>query len=451
MIEKLEIKNFKSINDKLSPIEFKRLNILCGENASGKTSIIHAILLCTQSKNNKKNVDGNILKIGNYSELKNRDGGEIVISVKDDNDKIKKITFIDNKDLNSNQLKILSVEPPNDTNFEFEKTIFYLNSNRTGTMDTYSKGNFLFGIDGANTVSFLDEHQGDPLGDDYMTQFTAKYKETNVSENKTFLAHVRFWMEKITGEQIFIDSIPNTNQIVLTFGNKIRPINTGSGYSFLLPMIISTLGIIFLDEPKGNIPTLIIENPEIFLHPDAQQKLMEFFSFCKNFCQFIIETHSEYIIKSAVETSKTDMCIYVAKKENGSTKLYKETDFKTDSYLEILYKAFGILTPEFHILLYGKLQNRFVANSSLEPSLKKFDDNLYNKYLRKRSDMLKTSIHEIIDKRTKNKISIEYRTLPTFIRNVINHPGSKDPVTKQEYTFTDEELKNSIDFLLSQL
>jgi len=247
MIEKLEIKNFKSINDKLNPIEFKRLNILCGENATGKTSIIHAILLCTQSKNNKKNVDGNILKIGNYNELKNRDGGEIVISIKDDNDKIKKMTFIDNEDVNSDQLKILSVEPPNDTNFEFEKTIFYLNSNRAGTMDTYSKGNFLFGIDGANTISFLDEHQGDSLCDDYMMQFTAKYTETNVTENKTFLAHVRFWMEKITGEQIFIDSIPNTNQIILTFGNKIRPINTGSGYSFLLPMIILTLGIILLN------------------------------------------------------------------------------------------------------------------------------------------------------------------------------------------------------------
>lgn len=40
MINKLKIHNFKSVKN-LS-INFGRLNILCGENASGKTSIIHS-------------------------------------------------------------------------------------------------------------------------------------------------------------------------------------------------------------------------------------------------------------------------------------------------------------------------------------------------------------------------------------------------------------------------
>ena len=69
MISQLKMKNFKSI-EKMD-IKFKKLNILCGENASGKTSVIHAILLCSQNNKNGKNADGEIIKIGNYDELKN--------------------------------------------------------------------------------------------------------------------------------------------------------------------------------------------------------------------------------------------------------------------------------------------------------------------------------------------------------------------------------------------
>lgn len=442
MIEKLEIKNFKSINDKLSLIEFKKLNILCGENASGKTSIIHAILLCTQSNDFNQNTDGSILKIGNYTELKNSLGGEINISLIDGNKK-KIISYSNNEDLQSNQQKILSVKLINNPTFEFEKTIFYLSSNRTGTMDTYSKGNFLFGIDGANTISFLDEHQEDLLSGEYMQSFRSKYPNARVSQNRKFLEHVRFWMEEITGETISISPVAYTNQFILTFGNNIRPINTGTGYSFLLPIIISSLGIILLNETNGNIPTLILENPEIFLHPDAQCKLMKFFNFCKDFCQFIIETHSEYVIKSAVETNQTDTCVYVAKKDNGSTKLDNKTDFKTNSYLEILYRAFGIVTQEFHILLYGKLHEKFnTSENKIDTSVRWFDSKL---------KQITGVIKKVSEHKNKDGSITRYETLPTYIRNKIDHPEARDPVTKQEYTYTDEELKNSIDFLLSQL
>ena len=43
---------------------------------------------------------------------------------------------------------------------------------------------------------------------------------------------------------------------VLLYGNsRIRPINTGSGYSFLLPIVITCLGTMLLEEKN---PTIII-------------------------------------------------------------------------------------------------------------------------------------------------------------------------------------------------
>ena len=364
MINELKIKNFKSI-ERLN-IAFKRLNILCGENASGKTSIIHAILLCSQNDKNDKSADGNIIKIGEYEELKNVSKNSEIKVILKENKQLKTIIYRRNDNPKLNQDNVLIVDSTNDDAFKFEKSIFYLSSNRTGVMDTYQKGNYLFGINGAETISFLHNHQEDMMSDEYMQYFNKIYTGSKVSENKKFIEHIRFWMEEITNENISISSIDKTNQFVLSFGErKIRPINTGSGYSYLLPIIIACMGAILLNE---NTPTIIVENPEIFLHPEAQQKLMKFFSFCKSFCQIIIETHSEYIIKSTIENCKTDTKIYVAKKDDkGFTTLskYKGRDFKTNSYLEILYRSFGIVTPEFHILLYGLLQQKYNSNNNI--------------------------------------------------------------------------------------
>ena len=45
--------------------------------------------------------------------------------------------------------------------------------------------------------------------------------------------------------------------------------------------------------------TVVIENPEIFLHPKAQARLGTFFSFmASKGVQFVIETHCEHLINS---------------------------------------------------------------------------------------------------------------------------------------------------------
>ncbi len=71
--------------------------------------------------------------------------------------------------------------------------------------------------------------------------------------------------------------------------NDVRPYHIGAGVSYITGIIISSLSA----EPED---ILIIENPEIHLHPKAQADLTEFLCFIANAgIQIIVESHSDHI------------------------------------------------------------------------------------------------------------------------------------------------------------
>jgi predicted ATPase len=71
---------------------------------------------------------------------------------------------------------------------------------------------------------------------------------------------------------------------------KIDLTNVGVGVSQLLPVVVSCL----LTEP-GSV--ILLEQPELHLHPAVQQRLADFLLACaRSGRQLIVETHSEYII-----------------------------------------------------------------------------------------------------------------------------------------------------------
>lgn len=440
MINRVTITNFKSI--KIADLSLGSLNILCGENASGKTSIIHAMLIATQKKQRDYYADGNIIKIGNLDELRtNSASGDIVIEIECEGYS-KKVVVKKNKDVALDRNYKLVIN--GSKRLSYEKTLFYLCSNRMGVMDTYSKGNYLFGPNGEAVIDFLYKEQDSQFSNEYMVSFNNQYKDTRVAENRNFIEHVRFWMEYITGETITINSVSKTNQYVLTFGNGTRSINTGAGYSFLLPIIIVCLGAVLVGENK---PTVILENPEIFLHPDAQQKLTDFFIFCKQYVQLIIETHSEHLLKNAIEKNEQSIQIFVVKNDiekNQGTIVEPITcsNFKTNpvAYSEVIYKAFGLHTPELHILLYGMCQAQYNSINNIDSSIKTFDNYL--------SSLANVPLKEWKNLNKQGNITI-YKTLPTFIRNKIDHPEGKEPQTNINYEYTEEEFIRSIEWLLS--
>ena len=73
---KLNLSNFKSIKSSSSEeIELAPLTLLCGENSSGKSTVLHSILLQLQALSSEKlssntfPLNGNLIKLNDYKSI----------------------------------------------------------------------------------------------------------------------------------------------------------------------------------------------------------------------------------------------------------------------------------------------------------------------------------------------------------------------------------------------
>ena len=182
----------------------------------------------------------------------------------------------------------------------------------------------------------------------------------------------------------------------------------------------------------------LIDEPELSLHPKWQQGVLRYYRdlFGGNGAQdaqIIVATHSEYVLRSALE-DKDNVLVIVLSDDEGTIKSRRITApsvLPTVTSAETNYLAFGVPSPDYHIELYGYLQNKLGLDRVKECDDYIYDSSHYNPTLHARSS-------SFTDKsgHTRN-----YKTLPTYIRNAIDHP---DP----NRSYTQEELGRSIQLLI---
>lgn len=177
---------------------------------------------------------------------------------------------------------------------------------------------------------------------------------------------------------------------------------------------------------------VMIDEPELSMHPKWQERILGFyqqlFSNAEGqFVQLFVATHSDYVLKSAAKNLDDTLIIILS--DTGEMIEAKKIDvpqtLPTLIASEINYLAFGIASEDYHIALYGYLQ-----------SLKGFErikdcDN----YIKRHKEYNSST-----DEKHFNNGKYEDFTLPTYIRNAIDHPDSGR-------TYTQDELKQSIDLL----
>ncbi|MCK8655462.1 DUF3696 domain-containing protein [Pseudomonas umsongensis] len=86
MIRSIELQNFKSLTCK-TPLKLEKLSILCGSNSSGKSSIIQAILMLTQTLSSRYfksaiSLNGHLVRLGSFSDIIDHTSQESTIRLK---------------------------------------------------------------------------------------------------------------------------------------------------------------------------------------------------------------------------------------------------------------------------------------------------------------------------------------------------------------------------------
>ena len=183
-----------------------------------------------------------------------------------------------------------------------------------------------------------------------------------------------------------------------------------------------------------------IHEPETFLHPKAQDKLIDSLNKIAKRYQVFITTHSPYLLKKF--DSRTQQINIFSKNEEGINYISDKRELNlfgisSPTIGEINYTAFGVNSVEFHNELYGFIQAKAIDEDEKNYYEKTFEEWLVNKGVIQNKDY-----HRLLKNGNTQQ---EKKTLPTLIRNIIHHPEN------QNNSYTTEELEESTDLLLNIL
>ena len=299
MITKLKIEGFKSIEEQ--EFDFKGLTVLTGLNSTGKSSVIQSILLLSHFNSSSSLLKEYMRKFLQFSVIRNRykDTKNIKIEATGDDFHGKISIEQTGSWIVENQAR----------EFSFEENLFYISSNRIGAEDFASSDEYdKFGVDGKYIFGYFEKNKNIPL--DNIALIIDEKKNSNTLDRQ-----LSYWLKYILEIELRLKTQRLTPDMVrVSFEcnglEDLSPFNVGAGNSYLAKVLIMGLSC-----KQDNI--LIVENPEIHLHPKAQSKLADFFVFLQNAgVQVIIETHCEHLI------SKLRYNVYKKKLESDDIVIY---------------------------------------------------------------------------------------------------------------------------------
>ena len=485
-ISKIKLVNFKSFKGE-HVIEFSEgVNFFVGNNNCGKTTIFKAIEFIQGGKNKLDFVTQGF-ETENVSvelEFKGADLSEIV---NDENLNLSKYSdyVIDNED-GTYSLRVLRssqecevTQGRKTVSLDISKVRIY-NPNSTEEDDIKRFENPT-GID--RTITALFDAQfvySDIKNEDYQdfgkTKIIGKiinditkdfqkddiWKEFQDAHKKTFgdeglgkiLKGIATKISKVLKEQYGdgevqfnfglpeIDNFFKTGSLLLSdngITTSVSEKGTGMQRALALSLIQVYAGVLDTEEATPSKPIMFfIDEPETFLHPKAQDKLIDSLNRLADKSQVFITTHSPYLLRKF--NSDTQQINIFYKNDKGDNKISDKKQlnlFGTSSPTlgEINYVAFEIESVEFHNELYGFLQARAMEEDSGNYHEKNFDQWLVSRGLSKNKRYIRVNSNGTIQNQNK--------TLPTFIRNIIHHPEN----TNNE--FNSKDLSDSIKELLS--
>lgn len=283
MLTQLNIENLKNITN--TTLKLAPLTILTGTNSAGKSTVIQALMLLIKHSqtHNRYSMEELIRYLKDFSTVRNKNTNAkfIQITTTDSLGEQHLINITSENLTKQSKLPYLYELDPTQEGRE----LFYLNANRMGAQDVLPVSDRKVGGVGEYLFSTFEKIKGKTLPEPLI-----KFEGST-----TISYQVSQWLGFITGSQIELITEQISDKISVAFNvkdidSKVSPFNLGAGMSYVAKVII-----ICLIAKKGDL--ILLENPEIQLHPKAQAQLGVFLAFiARNGIQLIVETHCEHLI-----------------------------------------------------------------------------------------------------------------------------------------------------------
>jgi len=358
-IEKVQIKNFKSLRD--TEIELRGLTLLTGVNSSGKSTFIQALLLLRQNQDKHfhrfqeigyVNINDKYVTLGNKKDILYeeafKENIEISIFGYDSifsNDSVKCGLIFehetlqiksDDQDTTGMLFKLFS-----DESFQYIMTDRIAPNISYKLSDEYiSKNNI--GIQGEYTAHYLAEKHHKEL------EIEALRHEKAITNQ--LLENVSLWLSEISnGVSVNAKLYNELQQVNLTYSyiygknktNDYNPLNVGFGITYSLPIIVAILKA----KPDD---LLIIENPESHLHPAGQSKIAKLCALAvANGVQIIVESHSDHFLnairvatKQGILKAEDSVVYYFSKTSDSMETKVEEININANGSIDAYPKGF---------------------------------------------------------------------------------------------------------------
>lgn len=317
MLTQLDLRHFKCFTSLKLPL--CRLTLLSGANASGKSSVLQALVLLHQTMredewSSRLLLNGVAVRLGTVfdviDQIHARRACEIALT---DGERAYHWEFMGQRDEMSMAVTRIRVDDFHENSPEalyhllpwaFDKELLerdrdltsrlwglsYLTAERLGPRDTYSledpQRTSIVGPRGEHAVSVL--HSGRDLrvleGLTLEGVASTRLRQVEARMNCFF-----------PGCELTVDKVPQANAVTLGIRTSRstdfhRPIHTGFGLTQVLPIVVAALSA-----DEGGL--LLIENPEVHLHPAGQAQMGEFLAEVASAgVQVILETHSDHVL-----------------------------------------------------------------------------------------------------------------------------------------------------------
>lgn len=280
MLTRIAAQGFKCLDDVSLPLA--PLTLLVGPNASGKSTVLQAILLHHSAYEQKNGVylKAVVKPYSQFEDVASRTSNPSEINITVEQAGHLAVTTLTREGL-------YPQAGQDQTPYIYEHSLFYLTANRTGPQEIAELNRELrIGETGQYALGYLELRKDKPISAPLVIAQAPAL---------TLKAQLAWWLGHITGvaaepltEKITSTSVKTT--FVMGEIGEVSPFNTGAGNGFLLKLCIMCL-----TAAPGDL--LLIENPEIHLHPAAQSRLAQLFAHLSaHGVQLLIETHCEHLI-----------------------------------------------------------------------------------------------------------------------------------------------------------